>query len=118
MDELNILYKYDCCNKCLTEYCGKHLRLDFQIFDKENNIICAIEYQGEQHYKAARRYNVDFGKQQREITDIIKREFFKSKNIPLYEIPYDENEKEVTYAILAKHHLIHDNTVPSSQETA
>ena len=118
LEKHNVKFKYNCTLKELTSYCQRKLRLDFQIFDYTNKLICAIEYQGEQHYKEVKIYNDNFGKQQREITDPIKREFFKKIKLPLYEIPYNKDVEELTYAILYKHHLIHDNTVPSLQETA
>lgn len=63
-----------------------YLYFDFCIYDKENKQHL-IEYQGEQHY-------IDrgsFGKQQREVTDKMKKEYCLSKNIPLYEIRFDED---------------------------
>lgn len=102
---------------------GSRLRVDF-LFYREEKLICAIEYQGEQHYNAPKTTDPrwkDFGKKQREITDDIKRKFFKERNIPLYEIKYTKTRKTIIkqlMSILIIHDLIHDNTVPSSQETA
>ena len=64
------------------------LKFDFAIFD--NSVLkCLIEYQGEQHFDD---YNHgEFGKQQREVTDIQKREYCKNNNIKLFEIKYNEN---------------------------
>lgn len=65
-----------------------HLRFDFAIM-KNNNLICLIEYQGEQHYKP---YHFDtqerFNKRQQ--YDGKKRLYCKQNNIPLIEIPYTD----------------------------
>ena len=62
------------------------LRFDFALQDEKENVICLIEYQGAQHY-----IEQDYGRQQREITDPMKRKFCKEHNIPLYEIKYSDN---------------------------
>lgn len=62
------------------------LRFDFAILDNKNDVVCLIEYQGEQHYT-----NSDFGKQQREITDPLKKKYCKTNNIQLFEIKYTDN---------------------------
>ena len=74
------------------------LRFDFAIFDKNNNLLGLIEYQGEQHYK---NYKI-MGKQQREITDPMKKEYCLNKNIPLFEIKYTENIVLKLQEILSK----------------
>lgn len=66
---------------------GGYPRFDFAIFSKDS-LYCLIEYQGIQHYKI---YSGDFGGYEREVTDNLKKEYCKEKNIPLYEIKYDEN---------------------------
>lgn len=67
------------------------LRFDFYI--PTLNIL--IEYQGVQHQRSG-----CFGKQQREITDEIKRIYCKEKNIILYEIWYNENIEDRLCQIL------------------
>lgn len=63
------------------------LRFDFAIHDQFGNVICLLEYQGEQHY----RNDIEFGKQQREITDKAKKRYCKQKQIPLFEIKYTDD---------------------------
>lgn len=65
------------------------LRFDFAIFDNNNNLLCLIEYQGEQHYryvefffKSVDRYKISLQR------DKMKREYCSKNNIPLIEIPY------------------------------
>lgn len=66
------------------------LKFDFAIIDKDNDTIkCLIEYQGEQHFDDYDRGY--FGKQQREVTDRLKKDYCENNNIKLYEICYNEN---------------------------
>lgn len=66
---------------------GNFLRFDFAIFNKENNLIMVIEYQGEQHFIECG----SFGAYQREYSDKIKKDYCKNKGIPLFEIRFDCN---------------------------
>lgn len=65
---------------------GGTLIFDIAIMDLDGKTLCLIEYQGIQHYR-----NLDFGKEQREITDALKRQYCQQHNIPLHEIPYDKD---------------------------
>ena len=84
----NILYFREYIFSDLLSSKGYPLKFDFAIFENEE-LKCLIEYQGEQHYNES-----DFGKQQREETDPLKRAYCKEHNIPLYEIRYDEDIEE------------------------
>ena len=75
---------------------GGLLKFDFAIFDDNNSLQYLIEYQGEQHYIN----NQEFGRQQREITDNIKKEYCKENNLLLYEIKYNESIEERLNEIL------------------
>ena len=67
---------------------GRPLKFDFAIIE-DSQLKCLIEFQGEQHYS---EYNHgDFGKQQREVTDILKRNYCLQNNIKLFEIKYDDD---------------------------
>ena len=68
---------------------GRALRFDFAIFDN-HDLRCLIEYQGQQHYNE----NAWFGKQQREVTDDLKRRYCIDNHIKLYEISYKDNINE------------------------
>lgn len=92
---------------------GYPLRFDFKIITDTGYFL--LEYQGEQHY---RECDDDFGKQQREVTDKQKKEYCKANNIELIEIRYDENIVESLMQILKDHKLLHDNPVPSVQNSA
>lgn len=65
-------------------------------------MLFLIEYQGIQHYKEMEN---GFGKQQREITDLQKREYCNKKNIKLYEIKYDEDIYNKIEYILKENNL-------------
>ena len=83
---------------------GYPLYFDFAITDADS-LICLVEFQGIQHYVGTS----EFGKQQREVTDKQKKTYCKNKNIPLFEIRYDENISDKIDSIIR---YIHDNTVP------
>lgn len=80
----------------------RRLRFDFCIKDDKDSLLFLIEYQGIQHYKEMEN---DFGKQQREITDLQKREYCNKKNIKLYEIKYDEDIYNKIEYILKENNL-------------
>lgn len=71
-------------------------RIDFALYDNEENIKGFIEYQGIQHYEDLGIW----GKSAREETDLLKKEYCKEKNIPLFEIKYDQNPTQETIKIL------------------
>lgn len=50
-------------------------------------IIIKHEYQGIQHYQNTKY----FGKYEREVTDLLKKDYCNSHNILLYEIKYNED---------------------------
>lgn len=64
------------------------LPFDFAIFNDENKLICLIEYQGEQHFRAREFFGGEEGFQYQLKRDETKREFCNKNNIPLIEIPY------------------------------
>lgn len=82
------------------------LEVDFAIYDN-NNLVGIIECQGRQHYDDVG----SFGRLQRETTDKIKKQYCKNKNIPLFEIRYDEDPIKKLIEILDE---LHVNPVPSS----
>lgn len=89
---------------------GWPLRFDFGLLDESNNIIALIEYQGIQHFIEQPQ---GFGKQQREVTDRIKREYCERNHIPLFAITYLENTTNRIYEILESLNITHVNSVPS-----
>lgn len=75
---------------------GNLLRFDFAILNNIGEIICLVEYQGEQHY-------IDcgwFGRYQREYSDKAKQQYCSLYNIPLYEIRFDENLEDSLTSLL------------------
>lgn len=70
------------------------LPFDFAIFDKNNKLLCLIEYDGEQHYRPS------FGEESFQKTkhnDRVKNEYCKQNNIPLIRVPYWEYNNLETY---------------------
>lgn len=88
------------------------LRFDFAIMNDNNELLALIEHYGEQHYEKLSK-STNFGKQQREVTDILKQEYCKNKNIKLFIIKYNDDLEKTIKGILAE---LHVNTVPSEQE--
>ncbi len=107
----NISFKKEYTFKDLVTDKNRRLRFDFAIFDDQKNLKCLIEYQGQQHY--TERINQYFGKQQREVTDQMKRNYCATQDIPLFEIRFDADIPKETINILQQLDLIHANPVPS-----
>lgn len=84
---------------------GRRLRFDFAIFDKKQNLLFLLEYQGIQHYIPRPEFKYDFGKQQREVTDKQKKDYCLEHNIPLEEIMYKQNPQEELINLLKKYKL-------------
>ena len=91
---------------------GNPLRFDFALFAENGMLKGLIEYQGKQHYCSIKSLN--FGKQQREVTDNQKRIYCKQHNIPLIEIPYYEHVEFATLRALVE---LYANPVPSSDKS-
>ena len=69
------------------------LRYDFGIYDRNGNIVALIEFNGAQHYRQVQK----FQKTQRDLDkqkeyDRIKISAALARNIPLFIIPYTEEE--------------------------
>lgn len=86
----NVKYSTQKAYEDLRSSNGGKLRFDFAILDGEDDILGLIEYQGVQHYK-----DTGIGKLEREETDELKRTYCKSHNIPLLEIPYNQDLKNL-----------------------
>jgi uncharacterized protein with PIN domain len=88
LDKLNIIYRpqftFDDCRNI------RPLPFDFAIKDNNNDIICLIEYQGEQHYEP-----IDYFGGEKNLTyvknnDLIKKDYCLKNNIRLIVIPHWE----------------------------
>ena len=71
----------------------KALKFDFGIYDINNKLLCLIEYQGEQHYKACEHFGGEENFRKQQNRDNLKREYCRKNNIPLIEIPYTDFKK-------------------------
>lgn len=101
LQKYNIAYKKEKAFVDLVSSKGGHPRFDFAIYN-DNGLCCLIEYQGIQHYED----RGEFGAEQRNITDKLKREYCKNHNICLYEIRYDEPIEQAIKTILKKEGLL------------
>lgn len=113
LKENNIQYTPEYKFKDLYTGNKHYLRFDFGLIENKK-LIGLIEYQGQQHFEE--RINPNFGKQQREVTDPMKRKYCKEHNIPLYEIRFDDNIEEKVNSILSELKIKHVNPVPSSKQ--
>lgn len=69
----------------------KALPFDFAIFSNTGDLICVIEYDGEQHYHYIEHWHkTEEGFKQQQLRDNIKTNFCKLNNIELIRIPYTD----------------------------
>lgn len=91
----NILYKTEISFDDLRNpKTNRKLRFDFGIYDKHNNLICLIEYNGKQHYDTTSSFYTEEGA----FRDKLKLEYCDKNNIKLIIFTYDSN----IYQILDK----------------
>ena len=88
----NINYKTEYSfQNFFTEKGGKY-RYDFAIFNNKNELLCLIEYQGDIHFKYHNSgWNNKEKFEERQKSDIIKKEYCDNNNIKLYYITYEED---------------------------
>lgn len=98
LNEFNVNFKTQYCFGDLKSHKGWALRFDFAILDDKDNLVCLIEYQGQQHFNESYGW---FGLQQREETDKLKRDYCSKHNLPFYEICYNDNIKLSLKSILS-----------------
>lgn len=77
------------------------LRFDFAIFDNDNNLLCLIEFQGEQHYIKSNSRHTKLLEQY----DKYKVDYCSQHNILLYEITKEDDLEEKIKGILINHGL-------------
>ena len=85
------------------------LRFDFAIFDKNNNLVLLIEYDGEQHTnKKPNYYHKYIPYENCQKRDAVKNQYCKENNIPLLRISYENADRieEIVTAELKKYKLI------------
>lgn len=75
---------------------GYKQRFDFAILDRNNQLLCLIEYQGDIHFKYRENsWNNETAFKNRQMRDAQKQQYCKEKNIKLYTINYfDDVEKD------------------------
>ena len=99
LSQHNISYKKEYSFSDLVSNKGNKLRFDFCLFNKKNEIIGLIEFQGMQHYEPGFGATLeDFN--QGILRDQQKVEYCKKHNIPLLIIPHWDYDKIDIYYIL------------------
>ena len=87
---------------------NRPLFMDFIIY-KQDGTFFIVEHQGEQHfYPITRKDDWEMGRQQREVTDQLKKEYCKEYDIPLYETVYNEDYISHLKIILKENNLLYD----------
>ena len=102
LDSHNIIYKKEVAFSNFVSSKGGHPRFDFGVYNSSNDLMFLLEYQGIQHYKD----KGEFGKTQREETDILKQLYCQDNNILLYEIKYNEEIEEKMLNICKKEGIL------------
>lgn len=71
----------------------KPLRFDFAIFNKNNDLLCLIECQGEQHNYPIKNFGGEEAFNRLKRYDALKAEYCKNKRISLFYIPQKDYKK-------------------------
>ncbi len=67
---------------------GRPLRFDFAVLDDDGEVWFLIEYQGEQHYKAVKKFSNGKGLSRQKYNDRKKVQYCLENCIPLVVVPY------------------------------
>lgn len=65
----------------------RNYRFDWAVFDKNNSLLCVIEYDGEQHFDKTNKWH------RSDDSDSIKDEYCKQNKIKLIRIPFYDYDK-------------------------
>lgn len=91
LQSYNIPFKQQISFNDLKSNKNASLYFDFAIYNRKNDLIALIEYQGRQHYEKGFKYtDEDFAEAQDR--DELKRQYCIANNIPLIEIKYTDFE--------------------------
>ena len=108
----NIIYK----SQYQVNIDGIYYRYDFAIFNKENNLIRLIEFDGIQHYNDKQKHwGHDITKTKER--DNIKNNYALQNNIPLARIPYTERDNITLEMLLGNKYLVEKQGAISSQDS-
>lgn len=91
------------------QFPNSNYRFDFAIFDKKNNVIRLIEFDGEQHYQDKIKntgWNIFEKYEQTFKNDQLKNILAKENNIPLIRIPYWERDNITLEMLMGDRFLI------------
>lgn len=81
--KINFLQQYS-----FNDLKNNKLKFDFAIFNNQKELLCLIEYQGQQHYESIKYYGGEEKFTQQQANDESKRQYCKNNKIKLIEIPY------------------------------
>lgn len=81
--------RFDDCRHIYT------LPFDFAIYNDFDDLICLIEYDGEQHFRPVDLWGGKEGYEATKIRDAIKNEYCKNHSIKLIRVNYQNTEEEI-----------------------
>ena len=84
---------------------GRYLRFDFAVFNKSNQLLFLIEFNGKQHYVPVKKFGGKSGLNRQKYNDNRKVMFCRNHRIPLVIIPYWEEQNITFDYILEKAHI-------------
>ena len=70
----------------------KPLRFDFAVFDKNNNLIELVEFDGRQHHEDYTPWKTNETLKERQLRDEIKNKYCEQHKIKLIRIPYTQRD--------------------------
>lgn len=103
LNKKSINYKAEYSDKRFVSSNNGRFYYDFAIFDKGNNLMALIEYQGTIHFSFGTGWNTEEALIERQKRDAEKLNLCKKYNIPLHYITYKENIEERLEEILSEY---------------
>ena len=88
LQRMHVLFKEQYCFRDLKTRNNIYLRFDFALFDKDKNLLCLIELDGEQHFMPVESWGGKDGFERRKKLDKLKDDYCALHRIKLYRIPY------------------------------
>lgn len=101
LQDNNINYQKEYIFQNLRTEKNGHPRFDFALFDKKNNLVCLLEYDGRQHYYYNNNWKMSYQdfKRLQEI-DSLKENYCKEHNLLLYRLNKDSDLESSILSII------------------
>lgn len=97
----NINYKKEYTFSDLKTDKGGTPRFDFALFDKNNNLICLLEFDGRQHEKYDKNWKMSYQDfEYLKSIDYLKNQYCENNKIPLIRLNKDSNIEEIILSMV------------------